>query len=85
MASPHHYRPSGSHCGGKCLLNPPAIQIQGLVKTFGSFTALDGIDLTVETGEGHGFLGLNATGKSRTIRVLLGLLRANAGPQVSIS
>ncbi|MEL4356700.1 MULTISPECIES: ABC transporter ATP-binding protein [unclassified Luteococcus] len=58
---------------------PPAIQIQGLVKKFGSFTALDGINLSVEAGEVHGFLGPNGAGKSTTIRVLLGLLRANAG------
>ncbi len=56
-----------------------AIEIAGLVKTFGSFRALDGLDLTVRTGEVHGFLGPNGSGKSTTIRVLLGLLRANAG------
>ncbi|WP_081438969.1 ABC transporter ATP-binding protein [Pseudofrankia asymbiotica] len=57
----------------------PAIRIEGLVKRFGSFTALDGLDLTVARGEVHGFLGPNGAGKSTTIRVLLGLLRANAG------
>ena len=41
--------------------------------------ALDGLDLTVETGEVHGFLGPNGAGKSTTIRILLGLLRADAG------
>ena len=57
----------------------PAISIEGLVKRFGAFTALDGLDLTVHRGEVHGFLGPNGAGKSTTIRVLLGLLRANAG------
>ncbi|MBL7502713.1 ABC transporter ATP-binding protein [Frankia sp. CNm7] len=57
----------------------PAIRIEGLVKRFGSFTALDGLDLTVARGEVHGFLGPNGAGKSTTIRVLLGLLRAGAG------
>jgi ABC-2 type transport system ATP-binding protein len=57
----------------------PAIRIQGLVKKFGSFTALNGLDLEVAPGEVHGFLGPNGAGKSTTIRVLLGLLRANAG------
>lgn len=57
----------------------PAIEIEGLVKRFGSFTALDGLDLQVGQGEVHGFLGPNGAGKSTTIRVLLGLLRANAG------
>ena len=56
-----------------------AIPISGLVKTFGAKRALDGFDLTVGTGEVHGFLGPNGAGKSTTIRVLLGLLRADAG------
>ncbi|CAM5701635.1 ABC transporter ATP-binding protein [Streptomyces viridifaciens] len=56
-----------------------AIILSGLRKTFGRTTALDGLDLTVETGEAHGFLGPNGAGKSTTIRVLLGLLRADGG------
>ncbi|MGH8828748.1 MAG: ABC transporter ATP-binding protein, partial [Jiangellaceae bacterium] len=56
-----------------------AIEVSGLVKTFGTTRALDGLDLTVTTGEVHGFLGPNGAGKSTTIRVLLGLLRADAG------
>jgi ABC-2 type transport system ATP-binding protein len=55
------------------------IAVDGLVKAFGSFRALDGLDLAVERGEVHGFLGPNGSGKSTTIRVLLGLLRASAG------
>jgi ABC-2 type transport system ATP-binding protein len=55
------------------------IATSGLVKTFGTTRALDGLDLVVETGEVHGFLGPNGAGKSTTIRVLLGLLRADAG------
>jgi ABC-2 type transport system ATP-binding protein len=55
------------------------IDVAGLVKRFGSTTALDGLDLTVATGEVHGFLGPNGAGKSTTIRVLLGLLRADGG------
>ena len=51
------------------------IEIAGLRKSFGSTVALDGLDLTVEQGEIHGFLGPNGAGKSTTIRVLLGLLR----------
>lgn len=56
-----------------------AISISGLVKSFGSTRALDSLDLQVETGEVHGFLGPNGAGKTTTIRVLLGLLRADAG------
>jgi ABC-2 type transport system ATP-binding protein len=59
-----------------------AISVQGLVKTFGRTRALDGLDLDVETGEVHGFLGPNGSGKSTTIRVLLGLLRSDAGRAV---
>jgi ABC-2 type transport system ATP-binding protein len=56
-----------------------AISISGLVKTFGSFRALDGLDLHVAEGEVHGFLGPNGAGKTTTIRVLLGLLRSDEG------
>jgi ABC-2 type transport system ATP-binding protein len=56
-----------------------AIDVSGLVKTFGQTRALDGLDLTVRTGEVHGFLGPNGAGKSTTIRILLGLMRADAG------
>ena len=55
------------------------IDIRGLVKTFGSLRALDGLDLSVTRGEVHGFLGPNGAGKSTTIRVLLGLLRKDDG------
>jgi ABC-2 type transport system ATP-binding protein len=55
------------------------IDIVRLVKRFGATTALDGLDLTVARGEVHGFLGPNGSGKSTTIRVLLGLLRADGG------
>ncbi|ANC31789.1 ABC transporter ATP-binding protein [Isoptericola dokdonensis] len=55
------------------------IEVRGLDKRFGRFQALDGLDLTVEQGQVHGFLGPNGAGKSTTIRVLLGLLRADGG------
>ena len=56
-----------------------AIELEGVVKTFGQVRALDGLDLHVETGEVHGFLGPNGAGKSTTMRVLLGLLHADSG------
>ena len=56
-----------------------AIEIHGLTKNFGTVRALDGFDMTVREGEVHGFLGPNGAGKSTTIRVLLGLVRADAG------
>src|SRR5437016_1495797 len=57
----------------------PAIVVSGLVQNFGTTRALNGLDLKVETGEVYGFLGPNGAGKSTTIRILLGLLRADAG------
>ena len=56
-----------------------AIELHDIVKTFGPVRALDGLDLIVEPGEVHGFLGPNGAGKSTTIRVLLGLLKADSG------
>ena len=60
-----------------------AIAVSGLVKDYGRTRALDGLDLTVATGEVHGFLGPNGAGKTTTIRILLGLLRRSSG-QVSL-
>src|SRR5690606_7003021 len=56
-----------------------AIEARDLVKTFGTTRALDGFDLSVRTGTVAGFLGPNGAGKSTTIRVLLGMLRADSG------
>ena len=56
-----------------------AISVSGLVKTFGNTRALDGLDLSVRSGEVHGFLGPNGAGKSTTLRVLLGLIRKDSG------
>src|SRR6476469_10972254 len=55
------------------------VDVRGLVKTFGSTRALDGLDLTVVPGEVHGFLGPNGAGKSTTLRILLGLIRQDSG------
>jgi ABC-2 type transport system ATP-binding protein len=60
----------------------PAISVTELFKSFGTTRALNGLDLTVETGEVYGFLGPNGSGKTTTIRILLGLLRADAGKSV---
>src|SRR5665648_104614 len=56
-----------------------AVEIEGLTKSFGSVHALRGLDLTVPAGQVTGFLGPNGSGKSTTIRILLGLLRADGG------
>jgi ABC-2 type transport system ATP-binding protein len=55
------------------------VQITGLRKNFGKFTALDGVDMKVVPGEVHAFLGPNGAGKTTTIRCLLGILRASGG------
>ncbi len=55
------------------------IEIRSLTKKFGAVRALDGLDLTVREGEVHGFLGPNGAGKSTTIRILLGLVKADGG------
>lgn len=62
----------------------PVLEILGLRKTYTSIlrpntVALDGLDLTVEKGQIHGFLGPNGSGKTTTLRILLGLARAGSG------
>jgi ABC-2 type transport system ATP-binding protein len=55
------------------------IVLENLVKTFGTFTAVDGVSLDVDSGEIHGFLGPNGAGKTTTIRMIAGLLKPTAG------
>jgi ABC-2 type transport system ATP-binding protein len=55
------------------------IEVKNLTKSFGNFTALDKVNLNVNKGEVHGFIGPNGAGKSTTIRVLLGMLKADSG------
>ena len=56
-----------------------AVEVSGLVKRYGPTRALDGLDLRVAVGEVHGFLGPNGSGKSTTLRILLGMARADGG------
>ncbi|WP_404351776.1 ABC transporter ATP-binding protein [Sutcliffiella horikoshii] len=55
------------------------LETKNLCKTFGKFTALDGVNLNVNSGEVYGFIGPNGAGKSTTIRILLGILKATQG------
>jgi ABC-2 type transport system ATP-binding protein len=55
------------------------IQIEQLVKRYGTFTAVDGVSLDVQPGEIHGFLGPNGAGKTTTIRMIAGLLKPTSG------
>jgi ABC-2 type transport system ATP-binding protein len=57
----------------------PAIQTDGLTRRFGDLTAVDSLNLTVESGEVFGFLGPNGAGKSTTINMLLGFLQPSGG------
>jgi ABC-2 type transport system ATP-binding protein len=59
-----------------------AVIAEGLTKTFGAFTAVNHLDLTIAKGEIVGFIGPNGAGKSTTIRMLCGLLRPSAGRAV---
>lgn len=59
------------------------VEVKGLTKRFGKFTALKKVDLSVNEGEIYGFIGPNGAGKSTTIRVLLGMLKPSEG-QVTI-
>ncbi len=56
-----------------------AVEIRGLVKTFGAHRAVDGLDLTVRPGTFHGVVGPNGAGKSTTLGMAVGLTAADAG------
>lgn len=56
-----------------------ALEVRGLRKSFGTFKAVDGLSFSVRTGDIFGFLGPNGAGKSTTLRMLLGLIRPDAG------
>src|SRR3546814_3668960 len=58
---------------------PYAVEAQGLVKDFGSFRAVNGIDIAVPTGSIYGILGPNVAGKTTLIRMLLGIIDPDAG------
>jgi ABC-2 type transport system ATP-binding protein len=61
------------------MTTPLAIDVKGLTKRFGAKTAVDHIDVAVPSGQVWGFLGPNGSGKTTTIRMLCGLLRADEG------
>ena len=55
------------------------IRTHGLTKAFGPLTAVDGVDLDVREGDVYGFLGANGSGKTTTVRMVLGLVLATKG------
>lgn len=63
----------------KISVTPAALEIKGLVKHFGGKYAVDNLDLTIPQGEFHALLGPNGAGKTTTLRIVAGLLKADAG------
>src|SRR5690242_6581019 len=74
------------------MADAPPIEIRGLVKRYGEITAVDDVDLTINTGDVFGYLGPNGAGKTTSLRMMLGLIRPSAGtvrlfgrdPQLSV-
>src|ERR1700690_3612318 len=64
------------------LMNDPVIQVENLTRRFGEFVAVDHINFQVNAGEVVGYLGPNGSGKTTTIRMLLGLLEPSGGRAV---
>jgi ABC-2 type transport system ATP-binding protein len=60
-------------------MEEPTLAIKGLYKTFGSFVAVNDLDLTIAPGQVFGFLGPNGAGKTTTLRLVVGLLRPTSG------
>src|SRR2546423_1751732 len=58
---------------------PAPVELRGLVKKYGDLVAVDNVDLTVEAGDVYGYLGPNGAGKTTSLRMMLGLIRPNAG------
>src|SRR4051794_41960583 len=61
------------------MTSAPPIEARGLVKRYGHITAVDDVDLTVSAGDVYGYLGPNGAGKTTSLRMLLGLIRPDAG------
>ncbi len=81
-AALRYLRPAATHFWGTMVpadTSAPLIEIEGLTKRFGAFTAVDQVSFTVARGEVLGFLGPNGAGKSTTMRMLAGFMNPTAG------
>jgi ABC-2 type transport system ATP-binding protein len=58
---------------------PPPLEVRGLVKRYGTLTAVAGVDITVRAGDVYGYLGPNGAGKTTSLRMMLGLIRPTEG------
>jgi ABC-2 type transport system ATP-binding protein len=65
--------------GGTAAASPAPVELRGLVKRYGDIVAVDDVDLTVEAGDVYGYLGPNGAGKTTSLRMMLGLIRPDAG------
>lgn len=70
---------SSSMPGSLVAQRPPVLVARGLKRFYGNHAAVDGVDLEVHAGEIYGFLGINGAGKTTTIRMLMGIIAAQAG------
>jgi ABC-2 type transport system ATP-binding protein len=61
------------------MTGPAPLEVRGLVKRYGGLTAVAGVDVTVEVGDVYGYLGPNGAGKTTSLRMMLGLIRPDAG------
>ena len=62
----------------------PPIEVRGLVKRYGEITAVDDVDLTVNSGDVFGYLGPNGAGKTTSLRMMLGLIRPTRGIRAAL-
>ncbi|MCK0197706.1 sugar ABC transporter ATP-binding protein [Ancylobacter sp. 6x-1] len=79
MAAPHADQPSAAAGSARPASGAPLLELTGFSKSFGPFTALDAVSLTLRAGEIHALLGENGAGKSTLIKTMTGVVQRDAG------